>query len=1136
MPSLRTQFGHRVRLAVGMAVIVSVCAAPALAAPDHGQIPSAVPRTGTPAINNGGVFSITQVGDTVVAGGSFTSVTPPGGAATTRSKVVAFDANTGALRSFNPVPNADIQDVLPGPLPNTVYIAGSFTTLNGASTSHVALLNSTTGAPVAGFRAAATNGAVNSIRRAGNRLILGGNFTTAGGVEHRGFASLNATTGAIDAFMGVDVTQRHNDSGSGAQGAVGVRELDVTPDGSTLVAIGNFKRADGLERDQAVLVDLSGASAVVDPNWRTRRYEPYCFNWAFDTYMRGLSMSPDGSYFVITSTGGHNAGTLCDTAARFETDASGLSVQPTWVNYSGGDTLWGVTVTETAVYVGGHQRWLNNSRASDYAGPGAVPRPGLAALNTQTGIPLKWNPGRNPRGEAAYTLYPSNAGLWVGSDTDYIGNRQYRRPRLAMFPLASGAPEAPEGAASVPGTAYLGGRSNANGNVLHRVNAGGGTVGAVDNGPDWQGDEGSGSPYRNSGSNPAGWGGGASQDATVPSTTPNVVFDTERWDPSDEPPMRWTFPAPSNAPLSVRLYFANRCDCTAARGSRVFDVSIDGTKRLDNFDIVDAVGDQRGTMREFNITSDGVVNIDFSHEVENPLVNAIEIVRRDLAPPAPGGNELSTAAVSASGAQPATNIPDQGIDWTTVRGSFMASGKLWYGKNDGSLNTRTYEAGQFGPEIKVNPYHDPAWAQVDSGSGGTFNGNPVDLYAQFSSVTGMALANGRLYYTKTNDSNLYWRWFNADSGIIGTDVFTANAGRNWSGTMGMFAASGRLYFATRSDGNLNAINLTVSGPTGSPSVVDGPVAGGNDWRTRALFLVSGAAPPPNPKPTAEFSQTCTELICEFDASDSSDDTSIEAFEWEFGDSSSDSGQVVNKEFAQPGTYPVKLTVTDNLGATGTITKSVLVTAPPQSDTISFVESAVTSGNVQAPVVRVPAGVQEGDTLVLAANMSNATSASVPAGWSLVGDQSATASLRSMVWVRRATATDANSSVRVTMNAVQKAALVLTAYRGVNATNPVVSATASTDAGTNTHTTPTVPVPNGSWVMSVWGEKSSSTSKYTTPGDLALRGEVYNTGTGRTSTAVADSNGPRSGSVPGATATTDATSGRGVNWSIVLAPR
>ena len=84
--------------------------------------------------------------------------------------------------------------------------------------------------------------------------------------------------------------------------------------------------------------------------------------------------------------------------------------------------------------------------------------------------------------------------------------------------------------------------------------------------------------------------------------------------------MQWDFPAPVGAPLEVRLYFANGYPGTSDPGQRVFDVSLEGDTVLDNYDIVADVGDSTGTMKDFDITSDGNVDIDFSHVAENPLV------------------------------------------------------------------------------------------------------------------------------------------------------------------------------------------------------------------------------------------------------------------------------------------------------------------------------------------------------------------------------------------------------------------------------------------------------------------------------------------------------------------------------------
>ena len=379
-------------------------AAPTAAAPPAAdRMPGDVPTKKTPWVLNGQVYKVVQVGDTMIAGGLFTQVADPMNATPyARQNLFAFDATTGVVsQTFNPTLDGEVQQLLPGPTTDTVYVAGDFTKINGKGPNHLQLINVDTGQAVPSFKAPTTNGGIETMElMPDNRLFIGGFFNRIGGVTHGQLATLNATTGAFDPFLDLAVSGHHN-TGTGAQAPVGPRESAVTPAGDRLVVTGNFRTVAGLARDQIVMIDLTGPNAAVSTTWYTTQYTPICSPNAFDSYMRDVEMSPDGSFFVVATTGGPHSGTLCDTAARFETYAVGTALTATWVNNSGGDTLWGVEVTQSAVYVGGHNRWMNNPSGSDRAAQGAVPRPGLSALDPQSGIPLKWNPGRNPRGEAA---------------------------------------------------------------------------------------------------------------------------------------------------------------------------------------------------------------------------------------------------------------------------------------------------------------------------------------------------------------------------------------------------------------------------------------------------------------------------------------------------------------------------------------------------------------------------------------------------------------------------------------------------------------------------------------------------------------------------------------------------------------
>jgi len=171
--------------------------------------------------------------------------------------------------------------------------------------------------------------------------------------------------------------------------------------------------------------------------------------------------------------------------------------------------------------------------------------------------------------------------------------------------------------------------------ALFRVNAGGTELASTDGGPAWTADtDTANSAYLvNAGSNNVNGFTVGSLDASVPASTPQAVFGTERWDNTTDAAgeMSWSFPT-GNGDFRVRLHMMNGFNGTSSPGERVFDVAVEGSVPAvyNDIDLSDQFGHQVGGMIAHDVTvADGSLDLEFLHSVENPLVNAIEIVALD---------------------------------------------------------------------------------------------------------------------------------------------------------------------------------------------------------------------------------------------------------------------------------------------------------------------------------------------------------------------------------------------------------------------------------------------------------------------------------------------------------------------------
>lgn len=419
-------------VAVALLSMVAVLVPAGAAAPatvPHGVVVSADPVGWTPHVLDGKVNAVAEVGDLVVVAGKFTQVQAAwSDEVIERHNVFAFDPDTGDIDpSFAPDVAGEVRAAVGSADGTAVFLGGHFTYVDGVRSKGLVLLSLADGQRSSTFTTG-TNARVLDMVRQGNRLYIAGTFTKVKGVPRTGLAILDATTGALDLNLDLPVDGARDDA------PLSIEDIDVTPSGDRIVVIGNFHELGGLPRSQVAMVDTSTTPATV-ASWATDRFANNCSS-SFPSWVRDVAFSPDGSYFVVVTTGAYFANTLCDTASRWETYSAGSGQQPTWVNYTGGDTLTAVVVTDVAVYVGGHQRWLNNPFAGDRAGSGAIQRHGIAALDPRSGLPYSWNPGRR-RGVGVFALVATSRGLWMGSDTEWTGGEHHAR--LALFPTAGGS-------------------------------------------------------------------------------------------------------------------------------------------------------------------------------------------------------------------------------------------------------------------------------------------------------------------------------------------------------------------------------------------------------------------------------------------------------------------------------------------------------------------------------------------------------------------------------------------------------------------------------------------------------------------------------------------------------------------------
>ncbi len=833
----------------------------------------------TVQIDSGVVWAQAMIGTTVYAVGSFSNarapLAAPGTSLTPRSNILAFDIRTGALLAFAPQVNGAIRSVAASPDGTRIYIGGSFSSVNGQTRWNFAALDAATGALVPGITASIGGSGVYGIAVTSDTVYLTGLFTQANGAARKNLAAFATANGALRPWA--PTTDRQGDA------------IVVEPGGQRIIVGGRFYLTNDVV--QRGLVALHPVSGAIDTAWQAPR-----------TVVNGWSSGTDAGkagIFALTtdSSGVYGTGWSMAPAAAgnlegvFAAEAGSGAIR--WVADCHGDH-YGVYSTGEVVYATSHNHrcdtvGLNpefSPQQFRYAGAFTASAQGTLTRSPAAGAKYKdWSGTPAP---APYAWYPDftvgkatamgEAGLSITGASGFISIAgefpSVNNQRYQGIVRFSTAPAG--GPKQGPRIASAAwGTPTATSNLTGRVR-----ISVPGN---WDRDDRD-LTYELRRTGTAG---------VVASKT---LSSSWWWQP------RVTFDVTGLTPGSAHTYTVRVVDGDGnAVTSPPVTVTVSGGA---SSPYAGAVLDD-GATRYYPLGTD---RTDWAGAATPLFGSAVG----DLAPGAVAG--ATGASASSFNGTSLSRVSSQSPSimsaafstelWfnttTTAGGKLMGFGSAATGSSaryDRHLYMQTNGRLTFG----VNPaqgmrtisssaaYNDGRWHHVvaTQGAGGT------TLY-----VDGAQVAQDTTVMTAQTYSGV-WR--------IGGDSVSgwpnAPASAYFNGAIDEVA----VYESALSSGRVAAHFALGKGQSAATAAFTSTTAG-----TRATFSAAGS--------TAGAGAT------------------IASYAWEFGDGTAGTGVAPSRTYAAAGTYAVTLTVTDSRGATASVTRDVVITAPNTAPTASFTTS------------------------------------------------------------------------------------------------------------------------------------------------------------------------------------------------------